>query len=333
MTATADLAAKVAFLRRPEAHRDATGPVQAIETHMSWVFLTDTRAVKLKKPVRFRSLDYGTVEVRRRMCEEEVRVNGPLAPTVYLGVAALTATAGALAIEGPGEVVDWLVIMRRLSADRMLPGAIARGDVTAAQIAGVADALERFYAATDRAPWPGPEYRRRLRAAIVATAGELIERGQDPAVIRDLATFQLSSLAQLSSLIDARVREGRVVDAHGDLRPEHVCLEEPPVVFDRLEFDRELRLLDVASELSFFALECDRLGAPWIGAAVLRHHGSRTGDHPAADLLALYRTQHACVRAVLALRHLDDAPADQRERWRRKADDYTTMAAATARQA
>src|SRR5512145_1347119 len=49
----------------------------------SWVFLTDTKAWKLKKPVRYDFLDFSTLEARRRDCEEELRLNRRLAADVY----------------------------------------------------------------------------------------------------------------------------------------------------------------------------------------------------------------------------------------------------------
>ena len=46
--------------------------VEVVETHISWVFLAGDRAFKLRKPVVFPFLDYGTAARRREMCEEEV---------------------------------------------------------------------------------------------------------------------------------------------------------------------------------------------------------------------------------------------------------------------
>ena len=52
------LAEKVEFLRRPEVYARPTASVETVETHMAWVFLTEDRAYKLKKPVRFSFLDF-----------------------------------------------------------------------------------------------------------------------------------------------------------------------------------------------------------------------------------------------------------------------------------
>src|SRR5574341_2429097 len=124
---------KVAFLSKPESYPAPTRTVETKETHMSWVFLTDTQAWKLKKPVRLDYLDFSDPEARRRNCEQEVRLNRRLAPEVYLGIAPLILDRqGKMRLEGEGEPIDWLVVMRRLPAARLLDRAIADQTVSEA---------------------------------------------------------------------------------------------------------------------------------------------------------------------------------------------------------
>lgn len=314
-----DPAAKLAFLRSQGGLDHA---VECIETHMAWVFLSERRAWKLKKPVRLPYLDHSTVERRRHSCEQEVRLGRRLAPTVYLGVVPLVAGPGGLALDGAGEIVDWLVVMRRLPAERMLPRMLAEDSATPADADVLGDLLAAFYHEAARVPLRGVDYRNRLRATIVADAGELIDRGASRAQIEAIVQAQLTAIRREASALDARLAEGRVVDAHGDLRPDHVCLESPPVVIDPLEFDDDLRRLDAVSELAFFALECERLRAAWFGNRVLARCLERSGDQPPPAIVALYRSQHAMTRALIALRHIDDAPAAEQLRWRARADEY-----------
>jgi len=321
-----DLGAKLTFLARADTYRDGTAAVDVIETHLSWVFLTERRALKLKKPVRTSYLDHRSVASRRRVCEEEVRLNRRLAPDVYLGVVSLRCDRGALSLGGVGEIVDWLVVMRRLPADRMLSALIARGEAEPGHIDAVADVLIGFYRRADRCRWDAARYWRWLRTSVTSTAGELVARGADASRVARLTAAQLSTLERGRDALEARVDGGHVVDAHGDLRPEHICLESPPVIIDCLEFDDDLRMLDAASELSFLALECERLGAPELGARLLAHYRVVTGDDLDPALLALYRSQHACVRALIAARHLDDAPDGDGARWSAKVGEYLRLA-------
>lgn len=126
---------KVAFLRRPEAYPSRPARVEVVETHMSWVFLTDELAYKLKKPVLYQFLDFSTVEARRLNCEREVSLNRRLAADVYHGIVSLDlGSDGNLRLGGGGTAVDWLVKMRRLPAHRMLDAAIRSDSVSAEDI-------------------------------------------------------------------------------------------------------------------------------------------------------------------------------------------------------
>src|SRR5690348_10060399 len=112
---------KVAFLSRPESYPGHVELVERKETHMSWIFLTEMHVWKLKKPVRTDYSDFSTVEARRHNASNEVRLNRRLTKDVYLGVVPLAlASGGSLRLGGDGEAVDWLVVMRRLPANRML---------------------------------------------------------------------------------------------------------------------------------------------------------------------------------------------------------------------
>jgi aminoglycoside phosphotransferase family enzyme len=122
------------------------------------------------------------------------------------------------------------------------------------------------------------------------------------------------------------VEAGRVVEAHGDLRPEHICLEPEPVVIDCLEFNRSLRILDVASELMFLALECERLGARQIGEWIVGKCNEETGDRPPETLLEFYKSYHACIRAQIAVWHLKDDNISNPAVWTEKAKRYLQLA-------
>jgi aminoglycoside phosphotransferase family enzyme len=323
------LEAKVGFLGRPDAYPEATSRVEAVETHMSWVFLTDAHAYKLKKPVRYAYLDFSTPEARRLDCEREVRLNRRLAFDVYLGVMPLLCdAAGRLHLGGEGETVDWLVQMRRLPADRMLDHLLRCGTVTRAEIAQLARLLARFYAAATAEAIAPATYRQTLAARIEDNLRELTspEFALDPVMAEHLARFQLGFLHAHAAWFDRRLLEGRIVEGHGDLRPEHVCLLAEPVVIDCLEFNREFRILDPADELGYLALECERLHAPQVGRWLLDGYGEASGDIPPDALIHFYQSCRALLRAKLALWHLRDDGRHPPGTWRATAEAYLELA-------
>jgi aminoglycoside phosphotransferase family enzyme len=328
--AVAGINDKVAFLSSPRTYPDDVRHVEIRQTHMSWVFLTDKDAWKLKKPVRTEYVDLSTPKAREGNCLREVRLNRRLAKDVYIGVEALTMDReGNFRLDGRGKIVDWLVHMRRLPADRMLDNLIACGNVPDQGIAKVASVLANFYAKLAPARMTPEQYRKRLAADLESARSDLTRTeygvSRDPAasVIRS----ELEFLEENRNLFDARVCQGKIVEGHGDLRPEHVCLETQPLIIDCLEFNRSLRILDAASELAFLALECERLGAPEIGRRILNAYSEQADDRPANALLEFYRAYHACVRAKIAIWHLNDDNIQDRAAWVAKAEQYLRMAA------
>jgi aminoglycoside phosphotransferase family enzyme len=117
-----------------------------------------------------------------------------------------------------------------------------------------------------------------------------------------------------------------LVEGHGDLRPEHVCLESPPVVFDCLEFNRDFRIVDIADELAALAMECERLGASFVGAVLFQVYTARTGDVPAPALRHFYQSYRAALRARLALLHTRELPPSAWARWQATAQEYLAVA-------
>lgn len=322
-------AARVAFLRRPEAWPERTGRVEAVETHMAWVFLTERHAYKLKKPMRSAGLNFTTCELRRLDCAEEVRLNRRLAPDVYHGIRVLTIdVAGRLAVDGPGEALDWLVWMDRLPASETLEAHIEARSVEPQTLRAVAALLADFHRRAPAVELGGPELRARLAAGTEADRAELTRPRFDMARerVEALADAQRRFLERRAALFDRRVAEGRVVEGHGDLRPEHIWLTPRPRVIDCLEFSRDLRLVDAADEIAFLELECDRLGAPQVGAELRRAWSEAAGDSPPPELWHFYRSYRALRRATLSLWHLDDEEVRDGGKWRSRAARYLELA-------
>lgn len=327
-TATVTLADKVARLQRCETYAERTRAVETIETHLSYVFLTDRYAYKLKKPVRDRSHDLLTLEARRLNCEEEVRLNRRLAPDVYLGVSALTASPGALVLEGLGEPVEWLVKMRRLQRGLMLDAALKEGRVGEQDIRRFTAVLAEFYRVAARAALTPGAYRARFAHTIANNRDALAQGryGLDSDLVARISAAQLAFLDRNARRIGSRAHT--LVEGHGDLRPEHVCLSDPPVFIDCLEFDRSLRIVDPVDELGYLAMECRFLGHKPVAESILNAYFAATGDFVNESLIRFYQSCRAVTRAKLAAWHLDDAVVNGgREKWSAHARGYLRLAA------
>lgn len=328
----AALARKVSFLSRSDSYTPAPPEVRSRETHMSWVFMNGERVYKLKKPVRFPYLDFSTLERRAAACRAEAELNRRLAPDVYIGVVPLTEAKGSLAIDGTGRVVDWLVVMHKLNEEGTLEAALEDHRVRPAEAERLATTLSRFYSHARRILINPESYVASLRQAAVMDWRVLLDRrfGLPYGTIARVASLQRQFLrGHAEDLID-RVRQRHIVDAHGDLRPEHIWLSAPFAIIDCLEFNSRLRALDALDELAFLHLECERLGEPWVGDAIRRRLAGQLGDDPRSGVFLFYRIGRAMLRARLSIAHLLDPHPRTPEKWPRQARTYLALAEADA---
>jgi len=326
------LAAKVEFLSRPDVYRHAPASVEFRETHMSWVFLAGDRVYKLKKPVRFPYLDFSTLSQREAACRAELRLNRRLAADVYLGVEPLTRSARGLALGGSGEPVDWLVVMRRLDERCMLDHAIADNAVQAWQLDRLIATLTRFYRHAQPVYFSPSVRLADWRRSLAYNRRILLDPrlGMQAGLVSRLDAVQRRFLTRRAGLLADRVRERRLVDGHGDLRPEHICLGDPVRIIDCIEFNPRLRAVDPFDEIAFLSLECERLGAAWIGRYIARRMKRTLQDGPADELFLFYRCHRAMLRARLAIAHLLEPNPRTPEKWPRQARAYLHLAMADA---
>ena len=326
------VARKVDWLSGAQHYDSAPDTVTVRETHMSWVFMAGDRVYQLKKPVRFPYLDFSTLERRAAACRAEVSLNGRLAAGVYLGVLPLTTAAGGYEIGGGGPIADWLVVMRRLDEGQTLEQLLRARKVSPTQAQTLADKLHHFYRHAPRIMLHPESYLLSLQRASALDHRVLL----DPSFSLNRGTIERISrirhrfLRQCRKVLNERVHRRLIVDAHGDLRPEHIWLSAPYPIIDCLEFNASLRALDALDELAFLHLECERLGGRWVGELLRRRLAILLGDDPSTGLFLFYRISRAMLRARLSIAHLFDAKPRTPEKWPRLARAYLAIAASDA---
>jgi len=158
------------------------------------------------------------------------------------------------------------------------------------------------------------------------------EFGLPALAMEPIRVRQRAFLERAAPILDARVRDGRVIEGHGDLRPEHVCLERNPQIIDCLEFSRDFRILDAADELGFLALECERLGAGWAKRVVFERYAEVCDDAPPPALVHFYQSHRACLRAKIAVWHLKEPERSDGSKWTAQAREYLRLADSHAAQ-
>ena len=281
---------------------DRPSSVQIKETHISRVYLTDRYAYKLKKRVQFEFLNFSTPELRHRACLEELRLNRRLAADVYLAVLPITeASDDSLALNGYGQPVDWVVQMRRLPAEQALDVLLYNRRLRPEDWQSIAKHLTDFYTQLQPQPLRAEKFLQDLERRIRANAAALLSSLPNEQLrVHRIHSAQLRYLRLQVEVFTKRVADGHIVEGHGDLRPEHIYVENPPAVIDCIEFSEELRQLDVADELSFLAMACQRLGDGGLGNSVIERYQKSCKDNIPPRLIAFYGAYRACVRAKIA---------------------------------
>ncbi len=320
---------KVSFLLEPSHYPFPLTAVYPKETHMSWVFLAGEYAYKLKKPVRNGLLNYQTPESRLTNCQKELSLNKHLAKDIYIAVVPLLITdTGKLQLEGTGRVADWLVKMKRIPDENLLDHAIREDRVDEQQLQEAAALLAGFYKTAAPVMMAWQDYQRKLEVEILCTRDHLLNAsfGLPADVVKDLAAGQLAFLSAQPGLFRQRVSGKKIIDAHGDLRPEHICLGPQPAIIDRLEFSDELRIMDPADELAFLSMECEMLENAHAGRIFREVYREITHDSLPRRLLLFHMIRKACLRSYLVARHVLESRYADDPKWLARANAYLKKA-------
>ena len=288
---TQDSAALVRALAR-------TLDAQLIETHISWVLLSGDTAYKVKKPVRLPFVDYGTLAARKHFCEEEVRLNHRLAPSLYLGTSCITGTLQTPSLDGPGPVLEYAVRMRRFAPGALLGEQLAAGTLLADDVDQLAAMLSNFH---ERAPhaefalgFASPARRRTSALAAFEGARDLASEAEG-ATLHAWLEAQAAMLAPLWAL---RRADGHIRECHGDLHLDNVVrLRDGIAAFDCIEFDPALRWIDVLDDAAFVVMDFAAHHRHDFAHRFINGWLDRTGDHGGLPALRFSVVYRALVRA------------------------------------
>jgi aminoglycoside phosphotransferase family enzyme/predicted kinase len=306
---------------------DVLEPIRCVETHVSWVFLTGRYAYKVKKPVRLPFLDYSTVERREWLCREELRLNRRHAPELYVDTVSIGGRPEAPRVGSGGGAFEHALRMQQFERDSELSQLLRQDAVTSTEVAELAQDLARMHAQANQAnggaAFGTPDAVHRITRANLVELGEWL-----PTTIRrpDLDAVHAAleqTFARVSQVIEARCRDGRVREGHGDLHCGNVVRWRGRLVaFDGLEFDPALRFIDVANDLAFLSMDLAAHGRADLRRALLDRWTEASGDYAAVELLPYYEPARALVRAKIAALQSRQASSAGREASARVASDY-----------
>ncbi|MDE2263442.1 MAG: AAA family ATPase [Gammaproteobacteria bacterium] len=314
MTSLPDI---LAGLLRPEAYPHPVAGVDLITTHISWVLLAGEYAYKVKRPVNYAFIDLTSLERRRFLCDEELRLNRRFAPELYLDVCRIVVRNGAARMDLPraadaqdvidneGSPIEYAVRMRRFSRteelDQLLDGHRIEPHALEAFGRELAQTHARLPAAPAASAWGRPE---QVQAQLLRNLLECA----DAAAVFDSSRAVLAlrqpleeSLAGSSAWMAARRSNGRIRECHGDLHSRNVVrVRGRLVAFDCLEYAPAFRWIDTADEIAFLTSDLKARGWPLHAHAFRGGYLAESGDFHACRALALYEAHRALVRAKVA---------------------------------
>ncbi|MCL4798813.1 MAG: AAA family ATPase [Burkholderiales bacterium] len=300
-----DPARLIAALADPARYPHPVERVERLETHISWVLLAGEYAYKIKKPVDLGFLDFTTLEARRRFCEEELRLNRRTAPGLYLEVVPITGDAADPALGGDAPAIEYAVKMRRFDQAGLLDRVAKRGELTPALVDRIARAMAAFHGevavAAPDSPFGRPDGVAAPALANFEHVARLVGESPDRAQLARLREWTEREGERLAPAFAERKAGGFVRECHGDLHLGNIALVDgAPTPFDCIEFNADLRWIDVMNEVAFLVMDLLDHRLDPAAHRCLNAYLEATGDYGGLGVLRYYLVYRAMVRAKVA---------------------------------
>ncbi len=293
----------VAALLDPAAYPEPTVSVELIQTHISWVFLTDRYAYKVKKPVDLGFLNFTTLRRRHYYLKQELMLNRRLCPEIYLGVLPICARDSGVKVGGKGRPLEYILRMVRMPQERMMDEVADREGLSREIMDRLITKLVPFYRKAATGPhidkYGSPKLIRFNHEENFSRISRCVGRLLSGKLFAEIRTFALDFLERHRDLFRQRIAEGRIRDCHGDLHMKNICLANDIYVFDCIEFNPRFRYGDVAADIDFLAMDLDFHGFRELSRYFVEGFAAASEDPELLIMLDFYKCYRACVRGKI----------------------------------
>ncbi len=309
--------------------------IKLTQTHISIVFIGDKFVYKIKKPVNFGFLDFSTLEKRKYYCNKEVELNSRFSDNVYLGVYPVTYNGTKYSINGEGETVDYAVKMRRLLDEDLLKSRFKKGTVTSNDINRIGRAIASFHRKSEQSE----EIDRFGNLEVIKfntdenfqQTEEFIDDSISREQFNSLKTWTDMFYEENQKFFLERLKNHKIRDCHGDLHMEHVCLTDPIIIFDCIEFNERFRYSDTLSDIAFLLMDLEFNSGKSLSEKLcevyLKYADEETNEQ-IYKLINFYKIYRAYVRGKVTSFILKDKaiPDDKKTQARDIAQRYFALA-------
>lgn len=296
----------ISALLSADCYPHTVSELSLVQTHISWIILTGKFAYKIKKPVDFGFLDFSTLEKRRHCCEEEVRLNRRLAEDVYLDVVSINRNGNRVEIEGKGKVVEYAVKMVQFPQSAQLDHKLENNEIGNIQIDSIANLIADFHcslpAAEENSNYGSVEKVWQPVEENFSLIQHTIDQVEDRSLLKEIKQWCEKTFADSGKAFTSRKMNGFIRECHGDLHLQNmIWVNEKPVAFDCIEFNPELRWIDVISDLAFLLMDLQFHNRDELANRLLNTYLEKTGDYVSLVLLRFYLCYRAMVRAKVSV--------------------------------
>lgn len=296
-----------------EAYDHTVSSIRIKQTHSAWIVLTGKFAYKIKKPVNFGFLNFSTLALRKKFCEKEVLLNQRLASDIYIEVVTINGSHHRPIINGKGKVLDYAVKMRQFS-DHCLLSDLADSDrLNERVIEQLVVMISQFHMTSEAATndskygtsqcifhWMAENYHHIDHELVQASERKKLSK---------ITTWTEKQQRALSEAFQLRKAEHKIRNCHGDLHLANIALVESRVIaFDCIEFNDELRWIDVVSEVAFLVMDLMEKKLEELAFQFLNGYLQITGDYSGLKVFNYYLVYRAIVRAKVAMLRFSQMP-------------------------
>lgn len=306
----------------PDVYEHPVSRIQLIETHISWVILTGDYAYKIKKPVNFGFLDFSTLQKRQQYCKQEVRLNRRLTTNIYIAVIHISIQQQKLKI-GQGKAIEYGIKMKQFAQSAQLDNMLAAGQLETHHIDAIALMIARFHldiqTADKSTTYGEPESLFQPVMENFKQITEQLENLKYKNILTKLLNWSKSQFEQLEGIFQSRKQQGFIRECHGDLHLRNLVWlgdkntiepDKGPMAFDCIEFNENLRWIDVISEVAFLVMDLHDRKQTKLANRFLNSYLELTGDYSGLVILPFYLSYRAMVRAKVAILRLRQPDID-----------------------
>ena len=337
---TLDQAALIAALLQPDRYPHPVTTVEHLQTHISHVLLAGDYAYKIKKSLNLGFLDFTSLARRKYYCEQELRLNSRLAPDLYLDCVPIGGSVSQPVLGATREIIEYAVRMRRFPQEALLNQMLAAGRLENRHMDTLARRLATFHhtiAADPTASFGTPERVRGPMLDDFTHARPLLTDPSDLDILAAVERWTLATTQRLWPRLAERKAGGWIRECHGDLHLGNLVLTDTDqiTIFDCIEFNDDLRWIDVINDLAFLLMDLRFHGAGGFAQRLLNTYLEYGGDFAGVALLSYYQVYRAMVRVKInAIQASQDhhTPEPDRAAARARCRDYLRLALALAQE-